>query len=71
MAVIDDAGGDRVGVVYMPSTPMPQSGWLVQLPLDAIDVVDWSSAQAMQYIVSAGVTCPSSMSLRAVEGAPA
>lgn len=71
MAVIDDAGGDRVGVVYMPSTPMPQSGWLVQLPLDAIDVVDWSSAQAMQYIVSAGVTCPSSMSLRAVEGLPA
>lgn len=71
MAVIDDADGEKVGVVYMPSTPMPQSGWLVQLPLDDIDVVDWSSAQAMQYVVSAGVSCPASMSTRAIEGVPA
>ena len=70
MAVIDDVDGAKMGVVYMPSTPMPQSGWLVQLPLDDIKVVDWSSAQAMQYIVSAGVTCPSSMSLGPIEGVP-
>ena len=70
MAVIDDAAGVRVGVVYMPSTPMPQSGWLVQLPLEDIEVVDWSSAQAMQYIVTAGVSCPDTMRMRAVE-APA
>jgi len=71
MAVIDDADEEKVGVVYMPSTPMPQSGWLVQLPLDDIDVMDWSSAQAMQYVVSAGVSCPASMSTRAIEGVPA
>ncbi len=70
MSMIDDAGGTRFGVVYMPSTPMPQSGWLVQLPLDEIQVMDWSSAQAMQYIVTAGVTCPDAMEMRAIE-APA
>ena len=70
MSTIDDAAGTKCGVVYMPSTPMPQSGWLVQLPLDEIDLVDWSSAQAMQYIVTAGVTCPDAMELRAIE-APA
>ena len=70
MAVIDDADGVRVGVVYMPSTPMPQSGWLVQLPFDDIEMVDWGSAQAMQYIVTAGVSCPDTMSVRALE-APA
>ena len=67
MAIIEEAGGVKVGVVYMPSTPMPQSGWLVQLPLDDIQVMDWSSAQAMQYIVTAGVSCPDSMAMRAIE----
>ena len=67
MGIIDDPDGVRCGVVYMPSTPMPQSGWLVQLPLDEIQEMDWSSAQAMQYIVSAGVSCPDSMTLTAIE----
>ena len=70
MSIIDDAGGTKFGVVYMPSTPMPQSGWLMQLPLDEVQVMDWSSGQAMQYIVTAGVTCPDAMELRAIE-APA
>ena len=67
MSTIDDAAGTKCGVVYMPSTPMPQSGWLVQLPLDEIELMDWSSAQAMRYIVTAGVTCPDAMELRAIE----
>ena len=63
MGFIQDPDGVQCGVVYMPSTPMPQSGWLVQLPLDEIEVMDWSSAQAMQYIVSAGVSCPDTMTM--------
>ena len=58
MSILDDGQGVRYGVVYMPSTPMPQSGWLIQVPLSEIQAVDWSSSMAMQYIVSAGVTCP-------------
>lgn len=67
MGFIEAEAGMKVGVVYMPSTPMPQSGWLVQLPLDQIEVTDWSSAQAMQYIVSAGVSCPDTMTMSALE----
>ena len=70
MGFIEADAGKKVGVVYMPSTPMPQSGWLVQLPLEDIEVTDWSSAQAMQYIVSAGVSCPDTMAMSALE-APA
>ncbi len=70
MGVITPDGGPQMGVVYMPSTPMPQSGWLVQLPMDEIEVMDWSSAQAMQYIVSAGVSCPDTISFRPLD-APA
>ena len=70
MSYIEEGDGRKCGVVYMPSTPMPQSGWLVQLPVDQIQVVDWSSAQAMQYIVSAGVSCPDTLSMTPIE-APA
>jgi len=70
MSFIEDETGSKVGVVYMPSTPMPQSGWLVQLPIDQIEVMDWSSAQAMQYIVTAGVSCPDTMAMNGLE-APA
>ena len=67
MGYVEDGDGVKCGVVYMPSTPMPQSGWLVQLPVDKIQIVDWNSAQAMQYIVSAGVSCPSNMTMTAIE----
>ena len=67
MGIIDDGQGVQYGVVYMPSTPMPQSGWLVQVPLSEIQAVDWPSGSAMQYIVSAGVTCPSTMRLSPME----
>lgn len=64
MGVVDDEQGTQYGVVYMPSTPMPQSGWLVQVLLSEIEMLNWTSADAMQYIVSAGVTRPSSMETR-------
>ncbi len=64
MGVVTDSGGTRFGVIYMPSTPLPQSGWLAQVPLEKIHVMDWSPAEAMQYIVSAGVSCPQSVETR-------
>lgn len=64
MGIIEDGEGNKYGVVYMPSTPMPQSGWLMQVPVSELQDVDWSSAAAMQYIVSAGVSCPSTIQVR-------
>lgn len=63
MAVIEDDQGTSYGAVYMPSTPMPQSGWLVQVPINEIQSIDWNYGEAMQYIVTAGVTCPTSMTI--------
>ena len=63
MAVITDEQGTSHGAVYMPSTPMPQSGWLVQVPISEIQSIDWNYAEAMQYIVTAGITCPTSMAI--------
>ena len=69
MGIIDDNEGTRYGVVYMPSTPMPQSGWLMQIPMTEVQLMNWNSADAMQYIVSAGATCPPSMDLKVLEPA--
>ena len=69
MGIIDDNEGTRYGVVYMPSTPMPQSGWLMQIPMTEVQLMNWNSADAMQYIVSAGATCPASMDLKVLEPA--
>ena len=33
-AVVTDEEGNKYGVVYMPFTPIPQSVWLIQLPLE-------------------------------------
>ena len=67
MAVIEDDQGTNHGVVYMPSTPMPQSGWLVQVPMTEIQSIGWNSGEAMQYIVTAGVTRPTSMAIGRLE----
>ncbi len=67
MGVVDNGQDGKLGVVYMPSTPMPQSGWLIQVPLSEIETVNWSSSVAMQYIISAGVTSPSSIQARPME----
>ncbi len=59
--IVTDSDGRKHGVIYMPSTPLPHSGWLVQIPFDEIQLLDWSSGTAMQYIVSAGVVAPERM----------
>lgn len=64
MAVIEDDQGVSYGAVYMPATPMPQAGWLVQVPMSEIQSINWSYGEAMQYIVTAGVTCPTSIHIR-------
>ena len=61
MGIMEDGDGAKLALVYVPSTPMPQSGWLMQVPLEEIYAVDWSPVVAMQYIVTAGVNSPSSI----------
>ncbi len=70
MSVMEDDAGTRYGIVYMPSTPMPQSGWLMQVPISDIQNVDWSSSIAMSYIVSAGVSCPNTIQVSPLEDIP-
>tara|TARA_B110000263_G_C15245997_1_gene481743 strand:- start:328 stop:954 length:627 start_codon:yes stop_codon:yes gene_type:complete len=47
--------GVNHGFVYMPSTPVPNTGWLVAVPRKKIKVLDLTADQAMKIIVAGGL----------------
>jgi uncharacterized membrane protein len=44
--------------VYVPTTPVPTSGYFLLVPEDEVTELDWTVEQALQAIVSAGLTAP-------------
>ena len=43
------------GIVYMPSTPVPSTGWVVLVPIEKINFLDLKADQAMKLIVAGGI----------------
>ena len=39
----------------MPSTPVPNTGWLVAVPKEKIKILDLSADEAMKIIVAGGL----------------
>jgi uncharacterized membrane protein len=44
--------------VYVPTTPVPTSGYFLLVPEDEVTELDWSPEVALQTIISAGLTAP-------------
>ena len=44
--------------VYVPTTPVPTSGYFLLVPEEEVMELNWSSEQALQAIISAGLTAP-------------
>jgi uncharacterized membrane protein len=44
--------------VYVPTTPVPTSGYFLLVPEEDVTELNWSPEQALQTIVSAGLTMP-------------
>jgi uncharacterized membrane protein len=45
--------------VYVPTAPVPTSGYFLLVPEDEVTELNWTSEQAVQAIISAGLTAPS------------
>jgi uncharacterized membrane protein len=45
--------------VYVPTTPVPTSGYFLIVPEDDVTELDWSPEQTLQTIISGGLTAPS------------
>ncbi len=48
--------------VYVPTTPVPTSGFFLLVPEDEVTELNWDSEQTLQAIISGGLTAPPEVS---------
>ncbi|MDX5330559.1 MAG: DUF502 domain-containing protein [Pseudomonadota bacterium] len=56
--------GEELAAVYVPTTPNPTSGYVEIVPVDRLVWLDWTLNEAVQFVVSAGVTAPERIKYR-------
>jgi uncharacterized membrane protein len=54
----DVVTGKRLLCVYVPTTPVPASGFFLMLPEEEATELNWDVQQTMQAIISGGLTAP-------------
>jgi uncharacterized membrane protein len=55
---IDVATGKKLLCVYVPTTPVPASGFFLMLPEEEATELNWDVQQTLQTIISGGLTAP-------------
>jgi uncharacterized membrane protein len=58
--IATDETGTEMGIVYIPTSPTPQTGWVAILPMEQVFDVDMPVSQAMRLVLSGGIISPSS-----------
>jgi uncharacterized membrane protein len=59
--LIDEASGQELAVVYVPTAPNPTSGYLEIVPVAELISTDWTLDEAMQFVITAGTTAPNTI----------
>lgn len=59
-----DADGRRLIAVYLPTTPVPTSGWLVLVTEDQVTRTNISVDTAMKMVISGGIASPPEIDAR-------
>lgn len=54
-----DETGQTLALVYIPTAPMPNSGWMAIVPLDRMYETDITVGEAMRMVISGGALAPS------------
>jgi uncharacterized membrane protein len=54
----DEATGRTILCVYLPTTPIPTSGYFLMVPEEDVTECDWSLEEVIQAMVSFGLTTP-------------
>lgn len=57
----DEATGEDIAAVYVPTSPNPTSGYIEIVPVSRIVFTDWTFDQAMAFIVTGGSNAPASI----------
>jgi len=48
--------------LYVPTTPVPTSGFFLLVPEEEVTELNWSTEQTLQAVMSGGLTCPMEVS---------
>ncbi len=59
--------GVRMGIVYVPTAPTPNSGWVAMLPIDEVFDTDLSVQEAMTMVLSGGIATPDEVKMTAFD----
>ncbi len=70
-SVLDHEAGGEMGIVYVPTAPTPNSGWLAMVPMKDVYDLDMTVNQALRYALSGGVAAPTTLRRRAPNTAAA
>ena len=54
----DESTGEEILCVYVPTTPVPTSGYMLMVPAANAIALDWDLQETLQAIVSGGITAP-------------
>lgn len=65
---IEEAPGKRMAIIYIPTAPMPNSGWVAILPVEEVYDTDLSIDTAMSLVLSGGITAPPQYKRMALAG---
>ena len=56
----------EMGVVYVPTAPTPNSGWVGVVPIEKVYNVDMTVRQAMSMVLSGGIITPEQIAMTAM-----
>jgi uncharacterized membrane protein len=62
--VTDTTNGIRLALVYIPTAPLPNSGWVAAIKFEEVLDTDLTVSQAMQLVFSGGILSPTMIKTR-------
>jgi len=57
----DKETGRKLAAVYVPTSPNPTSGYIEILPMENLVLTDWTTEEAMTFVVTGGTNAPESV----------
>ena len=57
----DTETGEELAAVYVPTSPNPTSGYIEIVPLEDVVMTDWSTEEAMTFVVTGGTNAPENL----------
>ncbi len=62
--ITDSRTNRKYAAVYIPTTPNPTSGYMELVPIEKVEITDWTMDQALSAILSGGASAPSNIDIR-------